>query len=128
MSPTANHEGKYVHVFAYCVPKSKHKQMAEVERGLAKIYEKYGGLGMKLYVLGKTNVFEGFAGIDKTLGATKNDEVWIEVDAYKDASHFGRVVEAVGADEDAGPLWGKLMELSSPGKSISMGEFSRLAL
>lgn len=121
-------DGTYAHIFAYCVPKAKHKEMDRVEKGLADIYEKHGVLGTKLYVLGKTSVFEGFASIDKAFNATRDDEVWIEVDSYKDATHFNKVVEAVGADKDAGPLWGKLIELVTPGRSISMGEFSTLTV
>jgi uncharacterized protein YbaA (DUF1428 family) len=127
MTQSASKEdGTYAHIFAYCVPKARHKEMDKVEKALADIYEKHGAVGTKLYVLGKTSVFEGFAGIDKAFKATEDDEVWIEVDSYKDASDFNKVVEAVGADKDAGPLWGKLMELVTPGRSISMGEFTRL--
>jgi hypothetical protein len=85
-----------------------------------------GTLESRFYQLGKTNVFEGFAGFDKALGTSAEDEVWIEVDSYKDAADFERVTNAIGGDTDAGPLWGELAQVTSK-HPIIMGEFSRIS-
>jgi len=39
-----------------------------------------------------------------------------------------KVVEAVGKDSEAPPLWEKLTSLVGPGRSIAMGEFDEVAL
>jgi Protein of unknown function (DUF1428) len=119
-------EGKFAHIFVYCVPKKNHGEMLDVTTKLSKTYQRHGSLGIKLYVWGESTLFQGFTGIQKQLGANPDDEVWIEVDSYKDASHLKKVVESVGADKEAYPLWEKLMHLVGPGRSIAMGEFERV--
>ena len=115
-------------MFAYCVPRRKHGEMLEVMTELAGIYGRHGGLGMRLYVWGKTTVFQGFAGLHDKLGAGPDDELWLEVDSYRDAPGLTRVVESVGRDSEARTLWERLTRLVGPGKSIAMGEFERLRL
>jgi hypothetical protein len=121
-------EGKFAHIFAYCVPKKNHGEMLDVTTKLSKTYQRHGSLGTKLYILGESTIFQGFTGIQKQFGANPDDEVWIEVDSYRDASHLKQVVESVGADKEAYPLWEKLMHLVGPGRSIPMGEFERAIL
>jgi len=119
-------EGTYSHIFAYRIPKKNHEPLINLQRKLAKIYKRHGMFGSRTYQLGKTNVYEGFSGFEKELGATSQEEVWIEVDSYKDASEFARVVTEIGADAEAGPLWGELAQLTSD-HPIIMGEFTLLS-
>jgi hypothetical protein len=109
-------EGKFANIFAYCVPKKNHGEMLDVTTKLSKTYQRHGSLGTKLYVWGESIVFQGFTGIQKQLGANPDDEVWIELE---------KVVESVGEDKEAYPLWEKLMHLVGPERSIAMGEFER---
>ena len=119
-------EGSYVYIFLYRIPNENHDALLNVQGRLMKIYKKHGTLGSRFYQLGKTNVFEGFSGFDKALGASLGDEIWVEVDTYKDADDFQRVVQAVGNDPEAGPLWGELAQVTSK-HPIIMGEFSQIA-
>jgi Protein of unknown function (DUF1428) len=119
-------EGTYVHIFVYRIPKENHRALLNVQEKLAKIYKKHGTLESRFYQLGKTNVFEGFSGFDQALGTSGEHEVWIEVDSYKDATHFERVTNAIGGDADAGPLWGELAQVTST-HPIIMGEFSQIS-
>jgi hypothetical protein len=110
------------------VPKGKHLQMLDVITKLGAIYKRHGSLGMELYVWGETTIFQGFAGLQEKLGATPDDELWIEIDSYKDSSHLARVVQAVGGSKEPAQLWQKLSTLVGPGRSIAMGEFQRLSV
>ena len=62
----------------------------------------------------------------KAIGVKLGEEFWVEVDTYQDADQFKKVVEAVGADKESGPLFGQLCGLISSSYSAIMGEFSRL--
>jgi len=119
-------QGTYSHIFVYRISKKNHKALLNLQQRLRAIYKKHGMLGSKIYQLGKSNVFEGFDSFEKTLGTKTDEEVWIEVDAYENASEFARIVAAIGQDTDAGPMWGELAQLTSE-HPVIMGEFDVLA-
>ena len=119
-------DGNYVHIFVYRIPKENHHSLLAVQEKLRKIYRRHGTLSSRFYQLGQTNVFEGFSGFDKALGTSTGDEIWVEVDSYRDADQFQRVVAEIGNDADAGPLWGELAQVTST-HPIIMGEFSQIA-
>jgi hypothetical protein len=125
-TPVGN-EGAYAHIFAYCLPKKNHAQMLDTETKLGTIYKRHGSLSMNLYVWDQTTIFQGFAGLDKQLGATPNDELWLEIDSYKNGSNLNRVMEKVREDPQPRPLWEKLSQLVGSGRSIAMGEFNRVS-
>jgi len=118
--------GTYSHVFVYRISKKNHRALLALQEKLRAIYKKHGMLGSDIYQLGKSNVFEGFAGFDKTLGTTADEEIWIEIDVYENASEFARIVADIGQDAAAGPLWGELSQLTSD-HPVIMGEFEKLA-
>ena len=120
--------GSYSHIFVYRIPAQNHAAMMNLQKQLTQIYRKHGTLSSQFYQLEKTNVFEGFTGMDKAIGAKPDEEVWIEVDTYHDADQFKKVVEAVGADKGSGSLFGQLYGLISSGYSIIMGEYSYLEI
>jgi hypothetical protein len=119
--------GMYSHVFIYRIAKKNHGALLALQEKLRAIYKKHGMLGSEIYQLnGRSHVFEGFAGFEKSLGTTADEEIWIEVDSYESASEFARIVAKIGEDAAAGPLWGELSQLTSD-HPIIMGEFDRLA-
>lgn len=119
--------GNYSHIFIYRIPTENHRAMVNLQKQLTQLYKKHGTLSSEFFQLGATNVFNGFTGMDKAIGAEPG-EVWVEVDKYQNAEQFKKVVEAVGADEKSGPLFGQLYGLISKSYSIIMGEFSRLVV
>ena len=125
MSHTSIGGGEYAHVFAYCVPRKDHEEMRAIMSRLRRTYTRHGCLGMQLYVWGNTTIFQGFAGLREKLGATPDDELWLEIDSYKDEPHLRKVVRSLGKDETAPALWKELSGLVGTGRSIAMGEFER---
>jgi len=118
-------QGTYAHMFAYRIPTGKHDRLLSILQRLAGIYKKHGMLESSIYQLGPTQVFQGFEGFDKALGASSGEEVWVEVDSYLNADEFHRIVALIGEDQDADPLWGELAEVTAERKVI-MGEFRLL--
>ena len=68
----------------------------------------------------------GFTNIASAVSASPGEEVWVEVDYYKDRGHRDEIVASVGEDGNAGPLFGLLMGLVAPGSNILMGDLGRL--
>ena len=118
--------GTCSHIFMYRIPKKNHAALLGVQQKLGRIYKRHGMLGSKISQLGKTSIFEGFSSFEKELGAIpEEEEIWIEVDSYKDANEFARIVAEIGQDAEAGPLWGELSMITGA-RPIIMGEFSLL--
>jgi len=69
---------------------------------------------------------EGITNIAKTISATQDEEVWLELIFYRDHKHKDEVGVKMRNDERMGPLWQRSMELVTQGTSFIMGEFSRL--
>jgi len=122
-------EGSYALVFLYQIPKKKHDSFREVEDKLARIYKKHGMLSSNFYQLGKTNTegFTGFEAIDKALGSSSDDELWMETEYYSNKEEWQRIMGSISQDQSAGPLWGEMAQITG-GKRTLMGEFSRIEM
>ena len=64
--------------------------------------------------------------IAKTISATQDEEVWMEIIFYRDRKHKDEVAAKMRNDERMGSLWQRSIELVSPGTGFIMGEFSRI--
>jgi uncharacterized protein YbaA (DUF1428 family) len=69
---------------------------------------------------------EGITNIAKTISATQDEEVWLELIFYRDLKHKEEVGAKMRNDERMGTLWQRSMSLISPGTGFIMGELSRL--
>lgn len=118
--------GSYSHIFVYRIPRGNHEAMVKLEKQLTQLFRKHGTLSSEFYQLGATNVFKGFTGLDKAISARPDEEVWVEVDTYRNAQQFKTVVEAIEGDAKAEPLFSQLVGLISQEYSTIMGEFMRL--
>lgn len=118
--------GSYSHIFVYRIPCGNHEAMVKLEKQLTQLFRKHGTLSSEFYQLGATKVFKGFTGLDKAISARPDEEVWVEVDTYRNAQQFKTVVEAIEGDVKAEPLFSQLVGLISQEYSTIMGEFMRL--
>ena len=120
--------GTYVQLFTYRVPRRNHAAFAAVEAELARIFKKHGILRSEFYELSAARIFKGFTSIAQTLAAAADDEVWLELDFYKDKNDRDDVVARIGQDPDSGPLFGQVLDLCAPGSTPLQGDFSRLTM
>src|SRR5215831_1860818 len=119
--------GTYVQLFVYRLPKKNHDAMVQLESQLTDIFRMHGILRSEFFQLSNTETFEGFTSIAKAVSADQdNEEVWVEIESYRDRNHRDDVVAKIEKDPSAGPLFGQVMSLITQGHSLVMGEFSRL--
>ena len=118
--------GNYVQLFIYRIPKKNHDAMVKLQNQLTGIFKKHGILRSEFFQLETTEPFEGMVSIAKTISANPEEEVWVELESYRDRKHRDDVVANVTQDANAGPLFGQVMGLITEGYSCIMGEFKRL--
>src|SRR5215831_12480356 len=98
--------GDYAQMFVYRLPKQNHDSLVKLQQKLTSIYRKHGTLRSDFYQLHSNEAFEGFTSLGRTVSAGVQEEVWVELDHYRDVKHRDNVVESVGQDAEAGPLFG----------------------
>ncbi len=120
--------GDFSQIFLYRVPKANHDAFGAVERDLTAIFKKHGVLGSDVFVLEEARVFQGFRDLRDVLGSTADEDVWVEVDHYRDAANSVRVIAEIGQDPGAGPLFGRVFQLSAQGFLCPQGNADRIRL
>jgi uncharacterized protein YbaA (DUF1428 family) len=74
---------------------------------------------------GKTYEDTGFVNIAKTVSAAPDEEVWVELQSYRDRNHLDEISGKMKSDERAGQLGRQFMDLIVPGSCI-VGDFNRV--
>jgi uncharacterized protein YbaA (DUF1428 family) len=115
---------EHVQVFVYKLPRKNHEAMVQLVRRFTTLYKKYGTESWNMYQLNSKEAFEGSTSIANTVSASDDEEVWLEVDHYKDRKARDDAVGAIMQDPDAGALFGEMAGILSPGFSLIMGEFN----
>ena len=67
-----------------------------------------------------------FVILSKTISATADEDVWLEIQSYRDAEHVKQFVASMEGDKSIGPLYKRFMELITTGSVVSFGGFSKL--
>lgn len=66
--------------------------------------------------------------MSNTVSANQDDEVWLDLEVYKDRQHMKEVVSKIESDENALSLMKQYLKLLSPGSSPILAEFSSPAV
>src|SRR5919109_1185619 len=121
--------GSEIAHFVYRVPKKNHDAMMQINKQFADTMRKYGALHL-IFQLNNTEApkMEGITNIAKTVLATPDEKVWIELIFYKDSKHKDEVNTKMQNDESMYSLYQQSLALRTPGTAFVMGEFSRLKI
>jgi len=119
--------GNEVHHFVYRVPKKNHDAIVQLSKEFGDIIRNYGVAHLVFQLNNTEAPMEGITNIAKTISATQDEEVWLELIFYRD-KHKDEVGAKMRNDERMGTLWQRSMALVSPGTGFIMGEFNRLKI
>jgi uncharacterized protein YbaA (DUF1428 family) len=118
--------GSEVDHFVYRVPKKNHDAMVQLNKQFAEIMRKYGAPHL-IFQLNNTEApMDGITNITKTVSASQDDEVWMELIFYRDRKHRDEVSANMQNDESMGRLFQQSLDLVTAGTGFIMGEFSRI--
>jgi uncharacterized protein YbaA (DUF1428 family) len=118
--------GSEAHHFVYRVPKKNHNAMMQLNRQFGDIIRNYGVAHLVFQLSNTEAPMDDITNIAKTISATQDEEVWMEIIFYRDRKHKDEVAAKMRNDERMGSLWQRSIELVSPGTGFIMGEFSRI--
>jgi uncharacterized protein YbaA (DUF1428 family) len=114
-------------LFIYRIPKKNHESLIQLNNRVIESFKKYGVQRFEIFQLGSTDDMMEFTNIAKTIAADKNDEeVWLEIQSYRDRKHLEEVGAKMMADENIKKESQQFLNLLTPDSRCSFGEFSRI--
>ena len=123
---SAQEIGNHLEIFFYRVPKKNHDAIAKNMKQFLPWFDKHG-IRIEYYRLGNSPTMEGFENIAKTLSATEDEDIWVELQYYRDRKHCEEAFAEMMKDKDLEPLGKEFFGLVTQGKSLVTGGFGRLA-
>lgn len=123
--------GSQIMIVVYRVPKKNHDAIMQICKQFNDIFRKHGGLRWEVFQLNNTKTYEdmGLTNIVNTVSANQDEEeVWVELQYYRDRKHMDEVIAKMGNDENCGRLYKQSLDLLTPGTSFILGEFGRLKI
>jgi len=122
-----NEIGNLVRLFIWRTTKKNHDTMMILDKPAKDMFGKVE-VRQEIYQLSNTKDPEaesmGFTNISKTVSAREDEEVWLELQFYKDSKHHDEVAEKVKNDKSTKELGKKFMEIITPGSCVE-GKFNQ---
>ena len=125
---SSNQKGSrgHIEIFLYRAPKKNHDGMLEVNRQSRDFFTKHGASSFEVFSLtSRENIME-FVNLSKTISASEEEEVWLEIQSYRDEEHVKQFSKSMEGDKGIEPIYNQFMELIAPGSIVSFGGFSKL--
>jgi len=117
--------GNHLEAFFYRVPK-KNREALENNLNKFRPWFQKNRIGLEYYRLGNAQTMEGCEGLAKTLSVGDDEDVWVELQYYRDCKHAEDAFDKMMKDKDIEPLGKEFFGLITQGKSMVTGGFDRL--
>lgn len=117
----------HLEAFFYRVPKKNHDVIVKNLKQFVPWFEK-NGVGIEYYQFTGSQDAEGMpmVSIDKAISAAQDEEVWVELQYYRDSKHRDDTFAKMMQDKSLEPLGNEFFGLITKGSSLVTGSFSRL--
>jgi len=116
----------HIEIFLYRAPKKNHDEMMEVNRLSRDFFAKHGASGFEVFSLENRENMMEFVNLSKTISASEDEEVWLEIQSYRDAEHVKEFTASMQEDKSIETIYKRFMELITPGSVVSFGGFGRI--
>ena len=116
--------GGLIKILFIRAPKKNHDALVKIGKQTDNFFKKHG-VSKYVYRLNARENMMDFVNVSRTISASDDEDVWLEILFYRDAKHVEEVMKAMEGDKRANELYKEVMELITPG-SIVFGDFSRL--
>ena len=115
-----------VAVFLYRSPKKNHDALVKINKHSHDFFMKHGVLKFEVFNLYSRENMMDFVNLSKTISASDDEDIWLEIQSYRDAKHAQEFMKAMEGDKSGDEMYKEFMELISPGSIVTFGDFSKL--
>lgn len=116
----------HAQIFIYRIPKKNHDAIVLLNKQIKDTFPKYGPLHSEFFYLSSTETVMDFVNITETVSANPDEEVWVEIQSYRDRKHRDETMTNIEKDKNCESLYQQYLSLITPGSRTIIGEFSRL--
>ena len=117
--------GKHLEAFIYRVPKKNHEAIVKNLKKFIPWLENEG-VGLEYFQFGEGDIMESMESIAKTLSVSEDEEIWMELQYFRDLQHCKDVYAKMMQDKEIEPAGTEFFGLISQGKPLVTGGFRRL--
>jgi hypothetical protein len=116
---------KSIRLYIYSIPKKNHDAMMHNQSQFDETFHKHGILGYKTLQLNRSDDSEGFVSLSKLISSNKDEEIWLDLEQYKNNDHLNDVGNRMEHDKDGVNLMKEFINLVSPNSKIIKADFSK---
>jgi uncharacterized protein YbaA (DUF1428 family) len=119
--------GSHLEAFFYRVPKKNHDAIVQNLKKFVPWFEKHGAR-IEYFQFAGSQKMEGMEmqSIAKALSAAEDEDIWVELQYYRDREHCDDTFAKMMQDKSLEPLGNEFFGLITKGSSLATGRFSRL--
>ena len=121
-----NINGSIVEIFLYRAPKKNHDSLVQLNKQSHDFFIKYGALKFEVFTIHNRENMMDFVNLAKTISANEDEEVWLEIQSYKNSQHVKEFVDKMKDDKSMETLYKEFMDLITPGSIVSFGGFDKI--
>jgi uncharacterized protein YbaA (DUF1428 family) len=88
-----------IEIFLYRAPKKNHDEMMEVNRQSRDFFMKHGASNFEVFSLTNREDIMEFVNLSKTISASDEEEVWLEIQSYRDNEHVKQFTKSMEDDK-----------------------------
>jgi len=115
-----------VAIFLYRAPKKNHDALVKINKHSHDFFMKHGVSKFEVFNLNSRENMMDFVNLSKTISASDDEDVWLEIQSYRDAKHVQEFMKAMEGDKSGDEMYKEFMKLISPGSIVTFGDFSKL--
>ena len=115
--------GGHLKIFFIRAPKENHDELIKIGKQTDIFFRKQG-VSKSVYSLSAREDMMDFVNLSKTISANDDEDVWLEIQFYRDTDHVQEVMKALEGDKRANELYDESMKLITP-VPIVFGDFSK---
>ena len=115
-----------VAIFLYRAPKKNHDALVKINKHSHDFFMKHGVLKFEVFNLYSRENMMDFVNLSNTISANDDEDVWLEIQSYRDANHVQEFMKAMEGDKSGDEMYKEFIELITPGSIVTFGDFSKL--
>jgi hypothetical protein len=114
-----------IRLYIYSIPKKNHDAMMHNQSQFDETFHKHGIIGYKTLQLNRSDDSEGFVSLSTLVSSNKDEEIWLDLEEYKNNDHLNDVGNRMEHDKDGVNLMKEFINLVSPNSKIIKADFSK---